>query len=500
MSNTRQHGFTLIELLVVIAIIAILAAFLFPVFAGAREKARQASCLNNQRQIAMAIMMYAQDYAETLPPAANFPSTLIGAYGLSGKVWRCPTSGKGSESTPDYLYDYDRGGESLGDLTAPTITPLLGDGVASNPLYPNMASRTRDFQLRHAQKVMVAYADGHVLLTHTRPAVMGPHKGLIVFWRGVAGIGGSGGGGGATLGDIVTVNGDGTNLTTVSPTGHAWTAMGVYGVLGGAVLSPDGSTIAFTPFNSTTGTSAVWTMNVDGSNPASLSSTISQDVGSPAFSPDGNRIAFCTDTNDPGYNCDIYCVNRDGTGLTQLTDCSQSMYFDLYPIYTVDGQKIIFARANLDPTTFTISSYALCMINAADGSGFVELIPQMANLLAPGGLTVSPDGQHIITVEQNPTNLSSFVINSYDMTGQHPQTLYENANTFLDSVAFCPDNSAMVIDPMGFDPTTSALYQKSCHAEYERQSGQRGSLHRSMENQNRTRVGDRPGNLKEKLR
>ncbi len=63
----RRKGFTLIELLVVIAIIAILAAILFPVFAKAREKARQTSCLSNERQLATAILSYAQDYDETFP-------------------------------------------------------------------------------------------------------------------------------------------------------------------------------------------------------------------------------------------------------------------------------------------------------------------------------------------------------------------------------------------------------------------------------------------------
>src|SRR5438552_1398578 len=62
-----KRGFTLIELLVVIAIISVLAAILFPVFARVREKARQATCQSNLKQIEAAVQMYAQDYDETLP-------------------------------------------------------------------------------------------------------------------------------------------------------------------------------------------------------------------------------------------------------------------------------------------------------------------------------------------------------------------------------------------------------------------------------------------------
>jgi prepilin-type N-terminal cleavage/methylation domain-containing protein/prepilin-type processing-associated H-X9-DG protein len=103
MKRGQRSGFTLIELLVVIAIIAILAAILFPVFAQAREKARQTTCLSNLRQVGLGLHMYAQDYDEVLPTSVdvgNFadpkaPTNFLGAlipYIKSTGIFVCPSS------------------------------------------------------------------------------------------------------------------------------------------------------------------------------------------------------------------------------------------------------------------------------------------------------------------------------------------------------------------------------------------------------------------------
>jgi prepilin-type N-terminal cleavage/methylation domain-containing protein/prepilin-type processing-associated H-X9-DG protein len=101
-TSRRFSGFTLIELLVVIAIIAILAAILFPVFAQAREKARQTACLSNMKQMGTSIMMYTQDYDGTYPLGGYaawgaFWPALVQPYAKSLGIFTCPDGGMGGQ-------------------------------------------------------------------------------------------------------------------------------------------------------------------------------------------------------------------------------------------------------------------------------------------------------------------------------------------------------------------------------------------------------------------
>ncbi len=123
-------AFTLIELLVVIAIIAILAAILFPVFAQARAKARQAACLSNMKQIGTASMMYLQDYDETYPVAnLSYGANFDGAHGgwmqqiqpyiKNVQVFRCPDAVKRADNNVEFWTVRGSGGTTEGSIRVP---------------------------------------------------------------------------------------------------------------------------------------------------------------------------------------------------------------------------------------------------------------------------------------------------------------------------------------------------------------------------------------------
>ena len=227
----RKQGFTLIELLVVIAIIAILAAILFPVFAKAREKARQASCLNNQKQIGLAFMQYVQDYDDTFPGALagnwGISSTYIkqtqpgtpGAYYVTGdggvgghyvswmdliypyiknlKVFECPSTknqtllqiqypGMYPDYQPEPNYGYNEfvgcgawgsGGISLTEIKRPSEAILTMDFASWHGTYANVinfcawAAESRyTWSHPHNEGTTFTFADGHAKWFHRKEA------------------------------------------------------------------------------------------------------------------------------------------------------------------------------------------------------------------------------------------------------------------------------------------------------------------------------------------
>ncbi|MEO7719008.1 MAG: DUF1559 domain-containing protein [Capsulimonas sp.] len=149
--NTQSRkGFTLIELLVVIAIIAILAAILFPVFAKAREKARQISCASNLRQIGIGILQYTQDFDENYPTGGRAQlgqgwAGIVYPYVKSTGAFKCPddptanhTNGAVISYPVSYAANFNfmrwdttndpndpHTGQALASLAAPAKTVLL---------------------------------------------------------------------------------------------------------------------------------------------------------------------------------------------------------------------------------------------------------------------------------------------------------------------------------------------------------------------------------------
>ncbi|MDX1932914.1 MAG: type II secretion system protein [Capsulimonadales bacterium] len=124
----RYPGFTLIELLVVVAIIALLAAVLFPVFAGAREKARQATCQSNLRQIGLAFGMYLQDFDERLPDRRDLKIELgYRSDGPGGPEWTgWPPSDPRAGWAAEVLNPYLKSGEMF---SCPSVKGLFGQEV-----------------------------------------------------------------------------------------------------------------------------------------------------------------------------------------------------------------------------------------------------------------------------------------------------------------------------------------------------------------------------------
>ncbi len=191
-----RKGFTLIELLVVIAIIAILAAILFPVFARAREKAKQASCNSNVKQLMTACLMYAQDYdgnytlAYLHPGTSRFWYQKWEPYVKNAQIFICPAKpsgigyshgygynirGLGGQATPStydgfgyYYDDYDTWNNAVvneSDIKAPAESIVIGDpgsnSYSGHGLYLITYGSISYIPVLHNGGGNYGFADGH---------------------------------------------------------------------------------------------------------------------------------------------------------------------------------------------------------------------------------------------------------------------------------------------------------------------------------------------------
>ena len=167
-SSRGGRGFTLIELLVVIAIIALLAAILFPVFAKAREKSFQTTCINNQRQMATAVSIYNQDNDEMYfpnPQSVSWCSKISNFTGGNSTIYSCPTQNNGAtDAVPNYGFNSHLFGHPTADILQPSLTIMTIDINASRTgtNYSVSYFNNSEVSNRHSNATILSCADGHV--------------------------------------------------------------------------------------------------------------------------------------------------------------------------------------------------------------------------------------------------------------------------------------------------------------------------------------------------
>lgn len=169
----KRRAFTLAEFLVVIAIVAVLAAFLWPVFPrGNRENAPRSSCASNLKQIGLGYLQYAQDYNEKFPITTTEQGWFgaLQPYLKSEAIFRCPSEKlRDKDNLTDYWFNRRLAGVETKRIKNATSTFLSGDGEPSDDpnislqlLPPRWIEQENSPARRHLEGANYGFADGHV--------------------------------------------------------------------------------------------------------------------------------------------------------------------------------------------------------------------------------------------------------------------------------------------------------------------------------------------------
>jgi TolB protein len=238
--------------------------------------------------------------------------------------------------------------------------------------------------------------------------------------------------------DIYAMNADGTGQTNITNNGSSWNTQPAW--------SPDGQRIAFSAHNTYNPNSFdIYTMNADGTRLTNITNSFYPSDGFPAWSPDGQKIAFQTDRDDPNvvsgcdFSCyvDIYTMNADGTGQTRLTSPPVGSV-DVRPVWSPNGKKIAFTSSNRDGNDiYTINP---------DGTNETRITTDQ---VPKGDPAWSPDGSKIALYRLSGQSGEIYTMNA-DGTGHTRLTTAPNFYIQNADPAWSPDGTKIAFTRLDF--------------------------------------------------